>query len=253
MSLKNVQQTFETFGREDPFWAVLSDKRFKHNRWDKEAFFATGRREIQAVLDYVAEKGLVMRKGKALDFGCGVGRLSQAMADHFDQVVGVDIAQPMLDVAADHNRHGEHCRYVLNTSEDLGVFEDSGFDFIYSNITLQHMARQHATRYIAEFFRLARPGGVVVFQIPAGAEPIAPGRSAPIRWWATSVRRGSNTWRRLRGHWRRLRRRPVAEMHGTPCTEIERLIEASGGKLVDVVEDDASGKRWQSFRYCATR
>ena len=35
----------------------------------------------------------------ALDFGCGIGRLSQALAEHFDQVYGVDISPKMIELA----------------------------------------------------------------------------------------------------------------------------------------------------------
>ena len=40
MSLKAVKQTYEKLGRDDPLYAVLSEKKFQHNRWDPQAFFA---------------------------------------------------------------------------------------------------------------------------------------------------------------------------------------------------------------------
>jgi len=76
MSLAAVRRTFEKLGREDPMYTVLSWKRRRHNRWDPEEFFQTGRREIEGVLRYVDARRLPLARRRALDFGCGVGRLS---------------------------------------------------------------------------------------------------------------------------------------------------------------------------------
>src|SRR4051812_46865197 len=92
-----------------------------------------------------------MRFGRALDFGCGVGRLTQALARHFTHVTGIDISEQMLDLARQYNRHGERVEYALNTRPDLSQWPDHTFDFVYSIITLQHMEPVYARRYIAEF------------------------------------------------------------------------------------------------------
>src|SRR5687767_8439812 len=67
----------------DPYWAICTapDKRF--GRWDREEFFATGEREVAEVLATAAELGLPRRHGAALDFGCGLGRLTRALAGRF--------------------------------------------------------------------------------------------------------------------------------------------------------------------------
>ena len=255
MSLANVQRTWETLGRKDPFWAVLTIRRFKHNRWDPEAFFEHGRREIRAVMDYVGRLGLDLKPGRALDFGCGVGRLTQSLGDHFQEVVGLDISEPMVELARQHNRHGGRCRYVVNTRDDLELFEDDSFDFIYSNITLQHIPPEHSVNYVAEFFRILRPGGAVIFQLPAACA-VAEGT------W-------SGRWRRFRlrclvpikKRWKMLRGIPVIESYPVPRATVEQLILSGGAELVDTVEDTAvdsppfatAGKRWQSFRYCAVK
>jgi len=104
MDLEDLRTTWEKLGRRDPFWAVLTLRRCKHNRWEPEAFFETGRREVEEALAYVRGLGVELRFGRALDFGCGVGRLCRALGERFDEVVGVDIAASMLDVARQHNR-----------------------------------------------------------------------------------------------------------------------------------------------------
>ena len=43
--------------------------------------------------------GVTVSRGRALDFGCGAGRLTRALAARFESVVGVDVADAMLDKA----------------------------------------------------------------------------------------------------------------------------------------------------------
>src|SRR5262249_48837046 len=104
---------------------------------------------------------------RALDFGCGVGRLTQALARHFETVVGVDIAPSMLRGARKYNKFGDRCQYVLNERDDLRLFESNSFDFIYSNRVLQHMRPEYGKSYLREFIRVLSPEGLLVFYMPS--------------------------------------------------------------------------------------
>jgi 2-polyprenyl-3-methyl-5-hydroxy-6-metoxy-1,4-benzoquinol methylase len=165
--LNDLQEVWNSLARTDPLWAVLSVPEKKGRKWDTEEFFREGRAEVDAVLAVLESEGYLVPHGKALDFGCGVGRLSQRLADYFDHVVGVDISSEMLALARKFNRQGAQVEYVHNSVDNLGQFGDRTFDFAYSNIVLQHMEPRYAVAYINEFFRLVKPGGFVVFQIPS--------------------------------------------------------------------------------------
>ena len=165
--LDGVQEVWNTLARTDPLWAILSMADKKGGKWDVEEFFREGVAEVDEVLAVLVRTGNAIPDGKALDFGCGVGRLSQRLADHFKQVVGVDISCNMLALAREYNRHGARVEYIHNNVNNLELFGDGTFDFVYSNIVLQHVEPEYAIAYINEFFRLVRPGGFVVFQIPS--------------------------------------------------------------------------------------
>jgi SAM-dependent methyltransferase len=247
MSLAQTRATFETLGSTDPLWAVMTLKRYKHNRWDADKFFEIGRKEIEGVLDYVEKLGLKPGRGRALDFGCAVGRLTQPLGDHFEEVVGVDIAVSFLERAQQYNRHGARCRYLHNTRDDLRLLQDASFDFVYSNMTLQHIPAQHSSKYIAEFFRVLRGGGVAVFQLPAGRAPF----DGTLAWIARRFR--GRCVAPVRRWWKRKRGLPVIEMHPIAREKVEALIGASGGRVVDVVPDTWAGKGWTNWRYCAVK
>ncbi len=172
MEIEQLKTTWETFGRDDPLWAVLTDASRRGGRWDLDEFLATGEQEIAAALDELERLGVAPVRGRALDFGCGVGRLTQALAERFERCDGVDIAASMIAEARRINRHGERVQYHVNDAPDLGMFPSDSFDFVLSFIVLQHMEPRYAKRYIAEFVRVLRPGGLAVFQIPA--RPSAP-------------------------------------------------------------------------------
>ena len=242
MSLDYTKRTYEKLGREDPLYAVLTNDRFRNNRGDEGEFFATGRAEVARVFDHLRRIGVEPARGRALDFGCGVGRLSQALADHFEAVVGVDIAESMVERARQSNRHGARVEYLVNAVDHLGVLPSASFDFVYSNITLQHVPPDAGRRYIAEFLRVLRPGGVAVFQVPNGR----PYPAGSWRAWLYRVRR-----QYVRRLWKTLRGRPAYEMHYIPRPDVEQIVAQAGGRLVEAFE---LGRRpGTNYTYYVTR
>ncbi len=172
MDIAALRRNWEALGRSQPMRAILE----RRDPWDVEELLATGRERVDAIL---AEPGIARRlhTGRALDFGCGIGRLTQALAERFDEVVGVDIAASMIELANRHNRFPRSCTYILNTDRRLSALDDSSFDFALSLIVLQHVGRDLAVGYIAELLRVLRPGGLAFFQAPS--ERIAPAVIAP--------------------------------------------------------------------------
>jgi SAM-dependent methyltransferase len=244
MSLEHVRKTYEAYGETDPLFAVLSSQGKRGGGWDPDEFFATGVREIDDVLGYLDERGITVARNDALDFGCGPGRLSQALARHFDRVVGVDISSSMVRTAEQYDRAGGRVRYLVNTVADLSCLEDASFDFVYSNITLQHMPTSAAASFVREFFRLLRPGGVAVFQIPDGPDfPAGSIRERLVEFWRGPVRRLS----------KRIRGRPPVEIHYVARPRVEALVEASDAELLDALDLGDGRKRWTSFRYCVRK
>ena len=160
---------WEDWAREDPLWAILSDPARKDGGWnaDLPEFFASGRRDLEAMVATLSDLGVDVRYGRALDFGCGVGRLTQALATRFTRCDGVDISETMIELARGYNRISDRCQYHRNVRDDLSIFPDETFDLIVTLIVLQHNPPELAEHYIREFVRLLTPEGVAVFDMPA--------------------------------------------------------------------------------------
>jgi SAM-dependent methyltransferase len=167
VDLDDLQRHWNEWGRRDPYYAIISRPDRRGNQWNLDEFLATGVHEIDGVLAWLDELAVAYRTGRALDFGCGVGRLTQALASKFTQCDGVDIAPSMIELAREINRFGDRCRYHVNDRDDLALFDDATFDFVYSDIVLQHIAPEYSARYVSEFTRILAPGGAVVFQLPS--------------------------------------------------------------------------------------
>src|SRR6187401_2371852 len=96
MDLRELQNNWDTLGKEDPLWAILSYEAKKGNKWDPVEFFRLGEKGIGEVMQYVSDLNLACARVSALDFGCGVGRLTQPLANYFSNVTGIDIAPSMI-------------------------------------------------------------------------------------------------------------------------------------------------------------
>jgi ubiquinone/menaquinone biosynthesis C-methylase UbiE len=270
MDIKELKKYWNRLGKADPLWAILAQPDKKGNRWQRDEFFLTGEREVATVMDYVGSLGINLRRSRALDFGCGVGRLTQALANYSTEVCGVDIAPSMIRLAERYNRHARNCKYYLNDRADLKFFDDASFDFIYTSLTLQHIEPAYTKAYLKEFLRLLVPEGILVFNLPSEriSPPGAPGgareasngqpekpkadehKFANIKRFIKSLTPGP-----ILDFYLRLQYPdpPIMEMHAIKREELERFLVLNGARILGVVESQAAGPGWISYRYCATK
>jgi SAM-dependent methyltransferase len=163
-SLDKLKNAWEGLASRDALSAILTDDSKTGGKWNLREFMATGDAEIETVISHLASIGrLPDFTGTALDFGCGVGRLTQSLARRFAHCVGVDISQGMIQQAESLNQC-PHCRYLASSSPRL-PFDAGSFAFLYSNIVLQHVPRALARNYLREFVRVLAPGGILVFGV----------------------------------------------------------------------------------------
>jgi len=236
VQLKQHEQDWNELAELDPYWAILTASGKRFGRWDSDEFFATGPPEVAGLMDRAAQLGHPEQRRRALDFGCGLGRVTRALADHFDECVGVDISEGMVTGARELNGGVQGVSFVVNVATDLRLFGDGSFDFVYSNIVLQHVPDRSAIEsYIAEFCRVLRPGGLLIFQLPSHIPAIF-----RLQW-----RRRLYVGLRRLGFgapflYRRLHLLPIA-MSYVHEDEIEQLLDAGPGRLLKVETLSASG------------
>jgi SAM-dependent methyltransferase len=215
--------------RDDALWAILSEPGHKHGRWTLPEFFATGRDFIDAEMRRAAELRHPERFQRALDFGCGVGRLARALAAHFDEVVGVDISTAMIETGRKLNAEIANLTLLVNDTDDLRAHDEASFDMVNAWIVLQHMpSRALIERYLREFLRVLRPGGLLHFGVP---------ERIPLSVRLFSRRNPYVVLRALRVPQSFLYRRlGLHAMHMTslPRADVERIVSSGGGTILAV-------------------
>ena len=94
---------------------------------------------------------------RALDIGCGTGRLGEYVANLVapsGQVVGVDPLPLRVHIAA---RKNARFSASVGRAEDLSQFADASFDLAYSNSVFHWVLDKNAA--LREALRVLRPGG----------------------------------------------------------------------------------------------
>ena len=182
MPSKRAQsQAWEDWGAVNPLYAILTDPQYRHGGGDVQAFLRGGEGAVKEILSETDRLGIGRSRDAALDFGCGVGRLTGGLANHFKSVTGVDVAPTMLATAREiHNR--TNLAFRLNRSDDLRWISDSSFDFVLSLLVLQHLNSTRAIEnFLREFVRVLKPGGAIVVQLPLRV----PAHRPPLPKWNT--------------------------------------------------------------------
>jgi len=190
-------------------------------------------------MDRIRRQQIDVPRRTALDFGCGIGRTTQALVFHFERVCGLDISPTMIREAERHNRFHRACQYVLNCEPDLSRFKSGSFDFVYSSRTLQYLEPELTLCYVREFIRLLSPHGLAVFQLPSQENTTF--RLVAQRRVAASLRPPGS----------RQSDDPTSRvpMHYVPRARIEQAVLAAGATVVASERDRCVDRRWMSHRY----
>lgn len=130
-----------------------------------EQFFENGRRQVARLArDVETHTGCTFESRRALDFGCGVGRLALPLAERCEYVYGLDVSHPSLDAAAKRAKH----RRLSNVEwlDATRLAELSGrYDLVISLLVFQHIPSREGERIFDMLVKGLRPDGVGAIQL----------------------------------------------------------------------------------------
>ena len=142
--------------REDAHYYVA----FGGRNQDEEAFLATAA-EVVAAIEFELQRLPVTRNRKALEIGCGPGRLIKPLSRHFSEIHGVDVSDEMIGLARACLRGIPHAHVHATNGSSLDRFAAESFDIVYSYAVFQHIPdREVVSEYMREIVRVLKPGGV---------------------------------------------------------------------------------------------
>lgn len=172
--MAGTDNTWQYFGKSDPYFGVISHEDFTQQNLDdarRSAFFDSGRNYVKTVLGLVREHlDPSFSPSHALDFGCGVGRLSIPLAETCQSVTGLDVSDGML-AEARKNLESSGLRNVtfLKSDDELSAVTVE-FDFLNSFIVFQHIPPHRGMKIFRSMLSHLRDGGVGVLQFTYGFE-----------------------------------------------------------------------------------
>ena len=227
--LLHIQKNWDELGKTDPLYAISTLKGKEGGKWDIQEFFQRGYDDIKDIMSQIDLLNLKISHNKALDFGCGVGRVTQPLANYFNNVDGVDISPSMIELAKTYNKFGDKVKYYQNNTSSLSIFNDNSYDFIYSTEVLQHMQPKYQQDYLIEFLRILSPLGLLVFQLPS--EPLKLNKKIMM------LIQKSKFFNKI---YLKLRNRSIMalmEYHCNPRKNVETILLANGAKHVYAIRD----------------
>ena len=160
---ERMREDWNRRAREDAKYYVAFGRRGQ----DDEEFFATAR-EVAHGLEFELKRLPPgnPRARRALEIGCGPGRLMRPMSAHFGEIHGVDVSDGMVALAREKLRAVPHAHVHRNDGATLAAFADDSFDFVYSYAVFQHIpSRDVVFEYLRESRRVLKPGGILRCQI----------------------------------------------------------------------------------------
>jgi ubiquinone/menaquinone biosynthesis C-methylase UbiE len=126
-----------------------------HNRGGRKAEY------VAAVFD-VAIMGSAAKHAPytaLLDFGCGTGIFSRQAAAMANHVVGVDVSERMLGVAAELCQHLSNVTLLQTDGEKLAL-PDGSFDCVVARESLCYVTDDRLPLVLSEINRVLKPDGV---------------------------------------------------------------------------------------------
>jgi len=162
MSGVEAERYWDARARENAMYYVDCEIGFQAP--DGEAFWRRGMEIVERMCDSV---GLTLSpEDDVVDIGCGIGRLTRALASRVRRVHGLDVSREMLALARTHNPGLANVEWVHGDGSGLSVLADASVDGCFSHVVFQHIPNPAITlNYVREMGRVLRPGGWALFQV----------------------------------------------------------------------------------------
>jgi len=147
---------------EDPFYFV--DNRLQYGAPDMERFWAGGQEDLDQIMSRLGLR--LSPQERVVEIGCGVGRITRALASRVSDVRALDVSPRMLEHAREHNHELNNVEWLLGDGSTLTCIADASADGCFSHVVFQHIPDPQITlRYVREMGRVLKAGGWSAFQV----------------------------------------------------------------------------------------
>ena len=243
MTLGNdSDRDWELLGRDDPYFGVYANRKFRRAELTSEAlaeFFASGAthvEEVFAAIERHVRSGF--RPRRALDFGCGVGRVLVPLAARAGEVVGFDVSDSMLREAEKNLAERAIRNVTLVRGDDSLAALTGTFDLVHSFVVFQHFAPERGEQLVRGLFSRLDDGGVGVLHFTYASDVAL--RSRLVAWGRRRLPLFHGLW-----NWRHGKSfdAPWMQMNGYDLNRLFGLLQELGAHRCHVRFTDHGGHR----------
>jgi 2-polyprenyl-3-methyl-5-hydroxy-6-metoxy-1,4-benzoquinol methylase len=215
-----IQAQWTAYGEKEPFESVLSDPQFlKANiQASMPLLEASGQEAVRRLQVVAARNGIQLPKGKCLELGCGVGRITKPLSQLFDVVIAADISPGNLALCNSHvaTAGAQNVQtLLLQTPEHIAAVQD--LDAFVSIIVLQHNPPPVQYFLLDSILGNINSGGIVFFQTAT----FNPRYGYTVGYQLSLDTRTFEDW----------------SMHCLPMKHIFHLLKKHGLDVLEVIED----------------
>jgi len=222
LMLSRIGAAWSWFGENEPHWSVVTNDSFlQSNIADNiDSFYQSGRTDVARLLAALRRNEIDPTEiRKVGDFGCGVGRITLALAKTFEYALGIDISKSHIALA-EKQQEAVGCTNAKFTSiSSVKDLSDVGkLDLIISLIVLQHNPPPVMAEILKTLLETLNSKGLIYFQIPTY-----------IKGYTFSVKEYLS------------KDQPKMEMNAIPQRQLFQILEKQNCQIIEVREDTLTG------------
>lgn len=157
--MRNTDADWQKIGEEEPYYGVLTNPIFLKDNLSTDTlkiFWDGGHQDINFFLSTIRQHFGDFQPKTAIDFGCGVGRLTRAIASHVETVTGVDVSPGMLLEAR---------KDAPANARFADTLPEAAVDWIVSHIVFQHIPPVKGYALFADLMQRLAPGGAFAIHV----------------------------------------------------------------------------------------
>lgn len=169
--MKSEQKTWDKLGELAPYHSVLVAEQFKPENLSAEnlaAFFDSGQEHLARLMDAIHEFRPQFKSHTAVDFGCGVGRVTVPLAKISSQVLAVDVSESMLAEARRNCAERGLDKVRFMTTAEFLCLPDKSANLVHSFIVLQHIPPASGYRLMKKLISILEEDGIGAIHLTFG-------------------------------------------------------------------------------------
>ena len=166
MALDDTDREWNKWDKNDLYYAVLASPKFR-NRDNMAEFFAFGEQDFSNMQQDFERLAIPLTPaGKALDYGCGVGRVLRPVSHYYPQAVGIDVSRAMVEEARNNIPEATTDIRLLENNDLAACLGEDTFSFIHTRLVLQHIPNKRGFQIIRHLLERLEKNGKAYIQAP---------------------------------------------------------------------------------------